>query len=50
VEAAECRLPLWMGLACVQASSTKHQASSIKLLGDDAGSNLFLAGSLPKVS
>ena len=28
--------PLWMGLAGVQASSTKHQASSIKLLGYEA--------------
>ena len=36
VEAAEGRLPLWMGLAGVQASSTKHQASSIKLLGYEA--------------
>ena len=27
VEAAEGRLPLWMGLAGVQASSIKHQAS-----------------------
>ena len=27
MEAAEGRLPLWMGLAGVQASSIKHQAS-----------------------